>query len=164
MPLLLAQSANAYALLSLRKNGGLLVVYFRPSAQSICLTTLIKPVEDWKKSLDKGNRGIINRLIKSLWFATPAAPANSVRIGTETCSEWKEMFRTFQRKGKIIGPLLWNVFHPGFPQLPGLKLWQKQPDQDVHKWPSNVCCRWRDGRGGKDSINGRGTEEVSSWY
>lgn len=48
---------------------------------------------------------------------------NSVRIGTETWSgEWKGMFRTFQRKGKtVIEPLLWNVFHPGFPQLLGLK-------------------------------------------
>ena len=84
--------------------------------------------------------------MKSLRFATPAAigeaekltaygftdatirllglyfseRTNSVRIGTETCSEWKEMFRRFQRKGKrIIGPLLWNVFDPGFPELPG---------------------------------------------
>ena len=146
----------------------------RPSAQSICMSTPIK------RSLDKG---IVNRLTKSLWFGTPAGigeaeklraygftdatigqlrlyfseRTKSVRIGTETCSEWKEMFRTFQRKDKTsIGPLLSNVFDPGFPELPGLKYWQKQLDQNVHKWQPNVCCRWKDGRGGKDSINGRG--------
>ena len=35
--------------------------------------------------------------------------ANSVRIGTKTTIEWKEMFRGCPQ-GSNFGPLLWNVF------------------------------------------------------
>ena len=100
-----------------------------------CQTTLIKLVEDWKRSLHYQKvLGVlttdlskaVDSLHPLLLLAKPSADGftdedigllgssfsewtNSVRIGTETSSEWKEMFRGCL-EGSNFWPPSFNVF------------------------------------------------------
>ena len=83
---------------------------------------------------------------------------NSVRIGTETCSELKEMFRRFQSLWNNYWAPLMECFPPGFSTTTWSKIltkaaWSKCTQMTI-KCMLQAGCRWKDGRGGKDSING----------
>ena len=129
-----------------------------------CQTTLIKLVEDWKRSLhDEKVLGVLttdlskafDSLHRLLLLAQPSAYGftdedigllrsyfsewtNSVRIGTETSKEWKEMFRGCLQGSNFWPPSL-SVFQNDLVYNNG------KSRQICRMWPRNeaiVCHFW----------------------
>ena len=98
--------AGQLELLSIRAFEGLNSTYHKRYRRYSCETTLVRLVEDWKRSLDNNHTvGVLFTDMSKAYFTNRK---NRVRL-SNTCNEWKAVKRGCPQ-GSSLGPVLWNFY------------------------------------------------------